>query len=202
LKDIRPHAVKIGALVSDDVVRNVMLGLAVLDDETPVVLDPILFSSSGAPLLEKRAWGALMQLMARCALVTPNLPEAEALSGCDVSRRAGTEQAARFFVEELEAGAVLIKGGHRATGPANSAVADLLATRGSGGDVAFSWLEGERIDIGPVHGTGCALSSAIAAYLARGETLPDAVTNARDFVAQAIAESQAPGSGARLLVHP
>lgn len=199
LSDLQPHAVKIGALVSDDVVRNVILGLAVLPEEVPVVLDPVLFSSSGKPLLERRAWSTLMQLMSRCALVTPNLPEAEALSGRDVSGRAGAEKAARFFVEELGAGAALVKGGHR-----EGAIADLLATRDASGDLVCHWLESERIDAGPVHGTGCALSSAIAAGLARGESLLDSVTAARDFVAAAIRGSliEPKTDGARLLVYP
>jgi len=197
LGDVRPDAVKIGALGSDDVVRNVALGLATLDDAVPVVLDPILFSSSGATLLERRAWPTLNQLMARCALVTPNLPEAEALSGLDVSRRSGIEQAARFFVEELGAGAALVKGGH-GEGP----VTDLLACRDGEHGVSLRWFETERIDAGPVHGTGCALASAITAGLATGAPLEEAVEQARSFVSQAIARSAAAGGGARLLVYP
>jgi hydroxymethylpyrimidine/phosphomethylpyrimidine kinase len=141
-----------------------------------------------------------MQLMSRCRLVTPNLPEAEALSGHDVSRRSGIEKAARFFVEDLGAGAALVKGGH---GTANGGiVADLLACRDDTGEVSFRWLEAERIEAGPVHGTGCALSAAIAAGLARGAPLPEAVDRARSFVTEAITRSQAPGGGARLLVYP
>jgi hydroxymethylpyrimidine kinase/phosphomethylpyrimidine kinase len=194
LADLRPDAVKIGALASDDVVRNVVLGLADLDADVPVVLDPILFSSSGTPLLERRAWDELRGLVSRCALVTPNLPEAEALTGLDVSRRTGVEAAARVFVEELGAGAALVKGGH-CDGPP----ADLLATRAPGGGLELAWLEGERIDAGPVHGTGCALSSAIAAGLAHGQTLADAVRHAREFVAAAIAAAHDPGRGSRIL---
>jgi hydroxymethylpyrimidine/phosphomethylpyrimidine kinase len=199
LADVRPHAIKIGALASDDVVRSVSLGLEVLappNTGVPIVLDPILFSSSGTPLLERRAWGALEQLIGRCSLVTPNLPEAEALSGCDVSRRAGTEKAARYFVEELGADAVLVKGGHR-----DGAVADLLAAPDANGGLAMTWLEAERVEGEPVHGTGCALSSAICAGLARGEPLADAVDAARSFVRGGIERAQAGGSGARFLVY-
>ena len=203
LSDIRPHAIKIGALGSDDVVRSVTLGLETLAREVPIVLDPVLFSSSGAfsssgtPLLERRAWSALQALCGACELVTPNLPEAEALSGRDVSRRAGVEDAARFFVEELGAGAVLVKGGHRDEG----AVADLLAVPDARGALAFDWLESERIDVGPVHGTGCALSSAITAYLAKGAALREAVVDARAFVAAAIEAATPAGSGAHFLVY-
>ena len=197
LADVVPHAVKIGALVSDDVVRNVLLALGGLGEGVPIVIDPILFSSSGAPLLERRAWASLSALIDRCALVTPNLPEAEALTGRDVSTRAGTEQAARSFLCDLGARAVLVKGGHR-----EGALADLLATRDEDAGVSFTWLEGERIDRGTVHGTGCALSSAVAAGLARGDSLEAAVARARRFVATAIASADAAGSGARLLVYP
>ena len=194
LGDVTPDAVKIGALASDDVVRNVELGLAALPAHVPIVLDPILFSSSGAALLERRAWGSLQDLIARCALVTPNLPEARALSGRDVSQRAGAEQAARFFVEELGARAALVKGGHR-----ESDAADLLAARDASGRLVFTWLEAERIEVGPVHGTGCALSSAICAGLARGEPLAAAVDAARAFVAAGIANAAKVGGGARFL---
>lgn len=197
IADVTPHAVKIGALASDDVVRNVELGLASLASGVPIVLDPILFSSSGTALLESRAWAALTQLFGRCALVTPNLPEAEALSGHDCTTRRGTEDAARRFVLEFGAGAVLVKGGHR-----DGVVADLLAAPDASGSLTFSWLERDRIDVGPVHGTGCALSSAIAARLALGDPLDEAVAAGRAFVADAIAKSRPAGSGARFLVHP
>jgi hydroxymethylpyrimidine kinase/phosphomethylpyrimidine kinase len=181
LADLQPAAVKIGALGSDDVVRSVALGLDSLASDVPIVIDPILFASSGLPLLERRAWAVLQDLIGRSALVTPNLPEAEALSGRDVSTRSGIEQAARFFVEELSAGAVLVKGGH-SEGP----IEDLLAARGESGSLELTWLAGNRIETGPVHGTGCALSSAIAAKLASGEPLAAAVAGARAFVAAGI----------------
>jgi hydroxymethylpyrimidine/phosphomethylpyrimidine kinase len=197
LADIQPHAIKLGALGSDDVVRSVALGLADLGQQTPIVLDPVLFSSSGTPLLERRAWAALQDLCGTCRLVTPNLPEAEALSGRDVSQRAGVEAAARFFVEELGAGAVLVKGGH-----GNEArLADLLAVPDPRGALTFDWLESERIDIGPVHGTGCAFAAAITAYLATGTSLRTAVTEARAFVAAAIESARAPGRGSHFLVY-
>ena len=196
LSDVRPHAIKVGALGSDDVVRNVLLALEAQRGDVPLVIDPILFSSSGAELLERRAWAALRSLIGRATLVTPNRPEAEALSQCDVSSRRGVEEAARYFIEELGAQAALVKGGHAAGAPD-----DLLATR-EGDATKLEWLAGERIESGPVHGTGCALSSAIAAELATGRSLPEAVDAARRFVASAIAESRPAGGGARFLVYP
>ncbi|MCZ6782622.1 MAG: bifunctional hydroxymethylpyrimidine kinase/phosphomethylpyrimidine kinase [Proteobacteria bacterium] len=201
LRDLAPRAVKVGMLANDDVVRNVILGLMELEDAVPVVVDPVLLASDGTPLLERRAWPSLRDLVSRAALVTPNLPEAEALAERDVSTRAATEDAARFLVRELGAGAALVKGGHR-----DGAPDDLLAVR-AGDAVELEWLPGERIDIDSVHGTGCALSSAIAALLARGEPLRRAVAGGRVFVSEAIRRS-APasragsGGGARFLVYP
>jgi hydroxymethylpyrimidine/phosphomethylpyrimidine kinase len=198
LADITPDAVKLGMLASDDVARSVQLGLEVLDPVrgVPIVIDPVLAASDGSALLERRAWSTLEQLIGRASIVTPNLPEAEALTGCDVSTRQGVEAAAASLVTNLGAGAVLVTGGH-CDGPPD----DLFALR-SGGSASFEWLPGERIQTGPVHGTGCALASAIAAHLARGVALGDAVGAARAFVAQALRKVRASGSRARLLVYP
>lgn len=198
LDDLRPHAVKLGMLASDDVLRAVAQSLGEqAEPAPPLVLDPLLFASDGTPLLERRAWDGLRQLCAQAALLLPNLAEAEALCGRDVSSRAGVEAAARACVLELGAGAALVKGGH-----AEGAPDDCLAQRaeGAGGGVQITWLGGERLARGPVHGTGCALAAACAAHLARGAALPDAVQRARDFVRGAIANSQQAGQGARLLV--
>jgi len=193
LGDIRPDAVKIGALGSDDVVRNVELGLRELDPAhgVPVVMDPVLAASDGTPLLERRAWGSLADLIGRAHLVTPNLLEAGSLTGTDVSQREGVEAAGLALVTGLGAGAALVKGGH-AEGPAD----DLLVLR-EGGSASLHWLAGERIEGADVHGTGCALSSAIAAYLARGAGLRDAVEAGRRFVREALERTPA-----RLLVYP
>jgi hydroxymethylpyrimidine kinase/phosphomethylpyrimidine kinase len=196
LRDIAPRAVKVGMLASDDVLRSVLLGLDELDAAVPVVVDPVLRASDGTVLLERRAWPSLRGLFARAALVTPNLPEAEALSGRDVSTREGVEAAARSLVLEQGAAAALVKGGHRADDPD-----DLLALR-QGDDLRLQWLPSERIPGDPVHGTGCALASAIAAYLALGEELPKAVESGRAFVAAGIRRAVPAGAGARFLVYP
>ena len=200
LEDFVPDAIKIGMLASDDVRRSVALGLETVEARgealPPIVIDPVLVASDGQPLLERRAWGSLKSLIARATLVTPNLPEAEALTGIDVSGDAGVEAAARFFLEQLGAGAALLKGGHRQGSPD-----DLLARTGPGG-TTLEWLRGDRIDAGPVHGTGCALSSAIAAGLARGDDLYDAVARGREFVATALRRAERVGRGAGLLGFP
>ncbi|TMA32408.1 MAG: hypothetical protein E6J87_12940 [Deltaproteobacteria bacterium] len=192
LRSMPPDALKLGMLASDDVARNVELGLRELDAQrrTPIVIDPVLAASDGTPLLERRAYGTLQDLIGRAHLVTPNLLEAAALTGTDVSTREGVEAAAAQLVTGLGARAALVKGGHR-----DGAPDDLLALR-EGGSASFHWLAGERISGGDVHGTGCALSSAITAQLARGVELRDAIESARRFVRDAIRNAQA-----RLLVY-
>jgi hydroxymethylpyrimidine/phosphomethylpyrimidine kinase len=187
-----PDALKLGMLATDDVARNVELGLRELDlaRRTPIVIDPVLTASDGTPLLERRAYGTLQDLIGRAHIVTPNLLEAAALTGSDVSTREGVEAAAAQLVTGLGARAALVKGGHR-----DGAPDDLLALR-EGGSASFHWLAGERIPGDPVHGTGCALSSAITAQLARGAELRDAIESARRFVREAIRNAQA-----RLLVY-
>lgn len=197
LRDITPDAVKIGMLATDDVVRNVVLALALLPPEIPIVIDPVLLSSDGAKLLERRAWGTLTGIFGRATLVTPNLSEAEALTGEDVSNRRGCEAAARHFIEQFGCAGVLIKGGHRKGAP------DDLLARKSGADISFDWLEGQWIEVpgGPVHGTGCALSSAIASGLALGVDLPSAIDTAREFVANGLRKATRIGAGAPFLDH-
>jgi len=192
LRSTHPDALKLGMLASDDVARSVELGLRELDAtrRTPIVIDPVLNASDGTPLLERRAYGVLQDLCGRAYLVTPNLLEAAALTSSDVSTREGVEAAAAQLVNGLGARAALVKGGHR-----DGAPDDLLAVR-EGGSASFHWLAGERIPGADVHGTGCALSSAITAHLARGVELRDAVDQARRFVRDAIRNAQA-----RLLVY-
>jgi hydroxymethylpyrimidine/phosphomethylpyrimidine kinase len=195
LRDVTPDVVKLGMLATDDVARSVELGLEGLDPalRVPIVVDPVLAASDGTPLLERRAWGKLLDLVGRAALVTPNLPEAQALTGCDVSTREGVEAAAATLVGEIGAAAALVTGGHREGSPD-----DLLALR-EGGSTTFHWLAGERVEGGPVHGTGCALASAVAAHLALGAELRDAVHAGRAFVVEGMRRAEARGRRARFL---
>lgn len=181
--DLPPRVLKLGMLATDDIVLAVANALDRFP--TPRVVDPVFRASDGTFLLEQRALGNLVErLVVGARLVTPNLPEAEALTGERDPERAG----AAFL--ELGAEAALVKGGH-ADGPAD----DYLAVRGAPG----VWLRGERAPVGPVHGTGCALSAAITARLARGEPLEAAARGAKAWVARAIAGARALGKGARLL---
>jgi hydroxymethylpyrimidine/phosphomethylpyrimidine kinase len=196
LRDLDVAAVKVGMLATDDVARSVLLALHELPSSTPLVVDPVLQASSGAMLLERRAWPTLAEFFPRATLVTPNVPELESLVGQKASEREALEDAACHMLLELGARAVLVKGGHR-----EQDSDDLLALR-QGDDVKLDWLPGERLPGDPVHGTGCALSSAVAAELALGTELVDAVTRARAFVRTAIAKAQVVGQGARLLGLP
>lgn len=186
LGDLPPNVIKLGMLATDDLV---LLAARLLERHPiPLIVDPVLRASDGTYLLERRAWASLMdRIVARARLVTPNLDEAEALTG---SR--DPERAARQFLD-LGAEAVLIKGGH-----ASGAPDDLLVLRTG----EASWLPGIRRGPGAVHGTGCALSSAIAARLARGEPLREAVVAAKAYVERAIAHATRSGAGASLLTLP
>ena len=117
VRDLTLHAVKIGMLATDDVARNVELGLEELDrgaaGSVPLVVDPVLSASDGTALLERRAMGTLGRIIGRARLVTPNLSEAETLTGRDLSSDRGIEQAARDLVGDFGAGAALVTGGHR-----------------------------------------------------------------------------------------
>ncbi|MFP8874437.1 MAG: bifunctional hydroxymethylpyrimidine kinase/phosphomethylpyrimidine kinase [Myxococcota bacterium] len=196
LQDIQPGAVKTGMLASDDVLRSVSLGLRELPETVPLVMDPVLAASDGTILLEERAWPALKELMQRTTLVTPNLAETQLLTGIDASTRAGSEAAAKVFTEDFGAGAALVKGGHREGRPD-----DLLAIR-SRGSTSFTWLEAERVEVGPVHGTGCTLAAAITAELAQGRKLTDAVASGREFLLRALRSAAPLGRGAHFLVYP
>ena len=197
ITDVRPDAIKLGMLATDDVLRNVDLELDRLEHSAeglpPLVIDPVLLASDGTVLLERRAWPALARMAVRASIVTPNRPEAEELSGIETGSRAGAERSARFFVSELGAKAALVKGGH-ASGGAD----DCLAERAADG-VDVTWFEAERIPGDPVHGTGCALSAAIAARLALGDDVRSAVLGAREFVRSGIEHAHAIGAGARVL---
>lgn len=192
LEAIRPAAIKIGMLATDDGVRSVLLALAGAAD-IPIVLDPVLAASDGTLLLERRAYPALRELMVGRTLITPNWPEAEILANRTLARRRDAEEAARDLLVELGLAGVLVKGGHR-----ESDADDLLVHRTPAG-IEVSWLAGERLPGPSVHGTGCALSSAITAHLARGESLPVAVEKARRFVRRALENAWTLENGARML---
>jgi hydroxymethylpyrimidine/phosphomethylpyrimidine kinase len=196
LEDVGTDAVKTGMLHSRWVIEAVVRRLRTLSRSIPIVVDPVLVSGSGAPLLDQEGRKALVKhLLPAATLLTPNAPEAAALTGVEVDGFEGMAHAAdRLLLMGPEA--VLIKGGH----VAGDTVLDLLRTA----DGLERRFESPRIHGRPMHGTGCTLSSAIAVGLAEGMTLEGAIQKARDYVRAAILTAPDYGSGLGLLnhVHP
>jgi len=175
----RIAAVKIGMLPTADLVVEIARLLTETDLPAPIV-DPILHSTSGYALMEKEAVEALVsELMPLTRLLTPNIPEAEKLTGLKIVDEADMREAAAM-IRAMGAQAVLIKGGHLANESGRRAI-DLLDSED---DVKI--LSGEWIESLPVRGTGCILSSAVAACLARGMSLEESVVAAKKFVAETI----------------
>ena len=189
--DFAVAAVKTGALGSAPLVEAAVRGLGRCP-ERPVVVDPVIESSGGVPLLAAEGVAVLRrELLPLADLVTPNLPEAELLLGTELRDPGQWEVGARAL-RELGAGAVLIKGGHGARGEC----ADLFFDGG-----VSRWLRSPRHPGRHTHGTGCAYAAAITAYVARGMGLFAAVTRAHAFVARAIAGAPGLGGGAGPIDH-
>ena len=178
LEDIGVDAVKIGMLHSPEIVLSV--ASAIDRHALPhVVLDPVMVATSGAVLIDSPAIAALVhQLFGRAVVITPNLDEASLLVGRTLTNEQDMQVAAHELLAK-GARAVLLKGGHLA----GDVVSDLLQVAGA----APYWMRGPRIVTANTHGTGCTLSSAIAANLALGYSLVDAVEAARAFVRSALA---------------
>jgi hydroxymethylpyrimidine/phosphomethylpyrimidine kinase len=190
VEDIPPGAAKTGALGNAAMVRAVA-GMA-RQFRFPLVVDPVMISKHGAPLLDKDAVAAVKEaLMPAAELITPNLPEAEALTGIAIG---SVEDAVRAgeSLRAIGAGAALIKGGHFAEGPAVDVLVSAAGVR------TYS---SERIDTRHTHGTGCTYSAAIAAGLAQGLRLEVAVEAAKHYVTAAIATNPGLGSGTGPINH-
>jgi len=194
--DLNIAATKIGMLATAAIVEAVAAAIEEL--ELPlVVVDPVLVSSSGARLLDDDGAAALCgALIPLARVVTPNVPEAEALSGIRIESAADARTAARR-IQEMGAAAVIITGGHEPNpGTPSRAVVDLLLD----GDT-FSEFQTPRIVSVHTHGTGCTFASAVAAGLALGHSLPDAAARAQQYVSGAIAHAPGIGHGRGPLDH-
>lgn len=182
LSDIGADCIKVGMLHRPEIVEAVCDVLKAECGSIPIVVDPVMMAKGGSALLAPEAMHALKtHLIPLARVLTPNLPEAEALAGG--GGRALSELAAAVL--DLGPQAVLLKGGH-GDGPM---LTDILAETGG----AMEAFEGPRIDTPHTHGTGCTMASAVAAGLAQGMTLRSAVVRARAYVLEAI--STAPGFG-------
>ncbi len=177
MEDIGADAVKIGMLHSPEIVRTVAQAID-RHGLSNVVFDPVMVATSGAVLIDNNAVEVLVrELFGRVAVITPNLDEAALLVGQALTSPQDMEQAAMTLLGQ-GARAVLLKGGHLQ----GALVIDLLVT--SAGEKI--WMEGDRIQSPNTHGTGCTLSSAMAAHLALGATLTEAVQRGREFVRAAL----------------
>ncbi len=187
MEDCPPHGVKTGMLYSAEIVLAVAAELTA-HPRAPLVVDPVMVATSGDRLLEADAEQAVRErLLGLATLVTPNRAEAGVLSGVDVVDD-DTAVAAAERILSLGCAAVLVTGGDAG----GSESVDLLVTTNGG----CERLTARRVDCGPGHGTGCTLSAAIAARLAHGAQLREAVVGAKDFVSRALAAAVAVGAGA------
>ena len=191
-EDLAPAAVKTGMLATAAVAAAV--AAAIRERALPnYVLDPVMVATSGDVLLDRAAVDVIRNdLLPQAIVVTPNLHEAEILTGDRIGDEEGMARAAEKIVGDMGAQAVLVKGGHLASG---DRVIDILY------DGTARAFRGHRLVTSNVHGTGCTLSAAIAAQLARGESLHAAVRRAIAYVHNAIATAPGLGSGHGPLNH-
>ena len=182
--DIFPDAVKIGMVSSSGLIEVIAEKLRFYKARH-IVVDPVMVATSGSRLLQPEAVGALVNsLLPLAELCTPNIPEAEILSEMEIKSPADMEKAAKTISERYGC-AVLCKGGHDLN-DAN----DLLYADGEA-----RWFYGKRINNPNTHGTGCTLSSAIAANLAKGFSLPDSVERAKHYLSGALSDMLDLGHG-------
>jgi len=192
LDDIGADAIKTGMLGSAEVVRTVAAALRQHAPNVPLVVDPVMIAKGGARLLDDAALDALREdLLPRATLLTPNIPEAEALTGLHIHDHAIARRALQALLD-FGVPAVLLKGGHL-PGPI---IQDLLATQDS-----VEVFESPRIDTRHTHGTGCTLASVIATGLGQGLSLTDAVRRAVAYVHAAILAAPGLGTGHGPLGH-
>ena len=189
-EDIRPDAVKIGMVSSAPLIEKIAEQLKKYNAEN-IVVDPVMVATSGSVLLETDAVTTLkLQLLPLACVITPNIPEAEVLSGMKIGNESQMCQAAKMLCEAYGC-AVLLKGGH-SINDAN----DLLCVNGE-----IRWFYGNRISNSNTHGTGCTLSSAIAANLAKGYSLEESVGRAKDYISQALGAMLDLGKGSGPMNH-
>ena len=189
-EDIYPDAVKIGMVASSELIRVIADRLKYYDAKN-VVIDPVMVASAGSSLMKQNAVQTLItELLPISTLVTPNIPEAQVLSGMSIQNKEDMIAAAKQIGDSYHC-AVLLKGGH-SINDAN----DLLYADGE-----LRWFDGKRIDNPNTHGTGCTLSSAIASNLAKGFTLTESIQRAKDYISGALAAMLDLGEGSGPMNH-
>ena len=188
--DIYPDAIKIGMVSSPEIVEAIARSLEKFQAKN-IVLDPVMVATSGAKLLKEEAMDSLInRLIPLADVITPNIPEGEILSGMEIKSEDDMQKAAELIGDKYDC-AVLLKGGH-SINDAN----DLLYRDGK-----FRWFRSERIDNKNTHGTGCTLSSAIAANLSKGIDLDEAILKAKNYLTEALRAGLDLGKGSGPLMH-
>jgi len=189
-EDIVPDAVKIGMVSSSELIRVIADRLKAHRAKN-IVVDPVMVATSGSALMKTDAVQTLTrELLPLAALVTPNIPEAQVLSGLTVTSKDDMIAAAKKISEDCHC-AVLLKGGHSVSDANDLLYANSKAV----------WFAGKRIDNPNTHGTGCTLSSAIAANLAKGYSLAESVQRAKDYISGALAAMLDLGRGSGPMDH-
>ena len=189
-EDIFPDAVKIGMVSSSELI-GVIADCLTEYKAVNIVVDPVMVATSGARLIEDTAIDTLKaRLLPLATVITPNIPEAEVLSGMEIKNEKDMEAAARFIYEKYHC-AVLLKGGHQI----NDADDFLYSDSGE------RWFRGKRIDNPNTHGTGCTLSSAIASNLAKGFDIEESVERAKKYISGALVAMLDLGKGSGPMNH-
>lgn len=189
-EDIYPDAVKIGMVSSPELIE-VIAECLTRHKALNIVVDPVMVATSGASLSSSAAVTAMTEkLFPLSTVITPNIPEAEVISGMKITSREDMESAAVMLHDRYGCG-VLLKGGHSVCD-----ADDVLCT-----DDGIRWYMGQRINNPNTHGTGCTLSSAIASGLARGYSITDSVERAKEYLTGAIAAQLDLGKGSGPLLH-
>ena len=189
-EDIYPDAVKIGMVSSSELISVIADRLRCYKAKN-IVVDPVMVATSGSSLMKTDAVQTLIEkLLPIATLVTPNIPEAQVLSGIEITDVEDIEKSAKIIGDTYGC-AVLLKGGH-SINDAN----DLLYSNGK-----LVWFEGKRIDNPNTHGTGCTLSSAIASNLAKGFDLAMSVKRAKDYISDALSAQLDLGQGSGPMMH-
>lgn len=206
ITDIFPNAVKTGMVASSELIKTIARAIKTYSLKN-LVVDPVMVATSGSRLISEEAIETLKkELLPLATLITPNIPEAEVLlentdlSGIDskslkITSEFEMEEAARKIHEAFGC-SVLVKGGHNV----NDA-SDFLYGKNEKGEIVAKWFKGRRINNPNTHGTGCTLSSAIAANLAKGESLENAVEKAKEYISGALEAMLDLGKGSGPLMH-
>lgn len=190
MTDIMPDAIKIGMVSSVDIIEAIVEKLKEHKGQN-IVVDPVMVATSGSRLIEDDAMDALLtRLLPLATIITPNLYEAELISGMKIETVEEMIAAAKKIADTYN-GHILIKGGHLA-GHAN----DLLYSQGK-----ITWFEGQKIENPNTHGTGCTLSSAIASNLGLGYDIEESVGRSKDYISGAIGDKMDIGKGRGPLNH-